>query len=533
MPFLHRKDVLFLFALAVLVLSGLPHPFTWPSYWDGTLGPMAQAVWLHQNNFDYHALIHDVPGYYWGGPRVYLWSVYPPFLALMMRLTGSPGVFYPVLHLLHYLMAAGCVVVATDLARRLAPRVPAWAPAALLLSHPFFLTQAAAVNMEIPVLLCALLAIRAYWTDRIPASLLWTLAGCAVKASILPVALAAAAAFLVARARGPAGVLRAVALGAPYALMHVLGILENFRVHMPGSDTGAFVWERLFQWQAWVVMGSQALGRTPDLVLAGLGLLVTGLVLAARALRDRSLPGSERRAALELPVWLLAGGGLLVMVTLCLNRILPRYSFSFHPILLCGFLLVAGRVRPAAWRVAAGLWIALNLANLNGAVARACERATAPLRWGGRTPPSESVANNGHILERSFECRGDIALQRELARVLETEFADRVIVTTWPLLHHFRNPWFGYVSKPLNVMASHRPGMQWDGVESFWAFHKAHPDHGGRAPGDYVWVWTNNVFAHPRPQEAGRVPLREVRVGNRSAWIFTYSDWPAEPVHPR
>ena len=533
MHFPRRTGLVFLISLAVLVLSGLPHPFTWPSYWDGTVGPMAQAVWLHQHNFDYHALVHEVPGYFWGGPRVYLWSVYPPFLALIMRLTGSPAVFFPVIHLLHYLMAAGCVVIATDLARRFAPRVPVWVAPVLMLSHPFFLTQAAAVNLEMPVLLCALLAIRAYWSDRIPASLLWTLAGCAVKASILPVAVAAAVAFLVARARGPDGVFRAVALGAPYALMYVLAILEKFLVHMPGDDADPFAWERLLQWQAWVVMGSQALGRTPDLILAGLGLLFTGLVLAARALRDRGCPWSERRAALELPVWLLAGCGLLIVVNICLPRVLPRYSFSFYPILLCGFLLVSARVRPAAWGVAAGLWVGLNLSNLHGAVARACERATAPLLWGGRTPPSEAVANNGHILERSFECREDIALQQEVARVLKSEFPDRIIVTTWPLLHQFRNPWFGHVGKRLNVMASHRPGMQWDGVESYWAFEKANPDHGGRAPGDFVWVWTDNVFAHPRPQEAARIPLREVRVGQRTALIFTYSDWPVEPARPR
>lgn len=512
-----QGGMIFAAALLALLLSALPRPFSWPTYWDGTLGPVTQAVWLHDNGFDYRALLLEQPGYGAGGPKVYLWSLYPPFLALVMKLTGSPGGFLAVMHALGYLMAAGFVVVMTGVMRRLQPRLPVWLPPLVILSQPFFLSQAAAVNMEIPVLLCGALALRAFARERWPDCALWLLAGLAVKASVVPLSIAISAAYLIGHARGVRHLGRAAALASPLLLGWTLGQIEYLYSLDPGGDGTALMTERLFAWQAWVGYNLSAFLRTPDLMLVSLLLLGAAAVRLARGFRGP-------RADLVLPVLVGAGLVLMLVFNLLMRIPLPRYVFSFFPVMLAGLAALTGRLPLRAALALPLLWTVVNLFNLHGQVPRALSSAVLDEGMAG-----EHTANDGYILERSLEMREDAELQLAVAAELQEKHAGRVIVTSWPLIHHLRRPWFGYVDLPLAVMSSHRPVMQWAGVQRYWTYQREHPDHGGRVPTDYVWVWTNNVFSRPLPPREHMEVLNTIRRGEREAVIFRYTGWPRDP----
>jgi hypothetical protein len=220
---------------------------------------------------------------------------------------------------------------------------------------------------------------------------------------------------------------------------------------------------------------------------------------------------------LEAPVFAIATVGLLFLFNILLRIPLPRYVLGFWPALLVGLALLV-RAEPRKVAAACALWSLLQLSNLYGFW---------PHLMSGEN--DESFGNNGYVLERSLECRDDLALQTRVFRTLEEKYTDKTVVTTWPLLHHAMRPWYGYVKRGFPAMASHRPGMQWAGALSFWEFLKANPDGRGRSPSDFIWVWTDNVFAFPPPPEQHREILETIEVGGRSATIFRYTTWPDIP----
>ena len=54
-----------------------------PPYGDAIGGPFAETLWLAKHHFDYAGLLNQ-PGYAVGGPKVYVFTVYPTILAFLM-----------------------------------------------------------------------------------------------------------------------------------------------------------------------------------------------------------------------------------------------------------------------------------------------------------------------------------------------------------------------------------------------------------------------------------------------------------------
>src|SRR3989338_3201886 len=75
-----------------------------PPYGEVVAGPFAEALWLKDHSFNYLALVH-AHNFTTGGPKVYLFSIYPTFQALLMKLTPSVKVFLIINHALVFAMA--------------------------------------------------------------------------------------------------------------------------------------------------------------------------------------------------------------------------------------------------------------------------------------------------------------------------------------------------------------------------------------------------------------------------------------------
>ena len=131
-----------------------------PPFGDDITGPFAEAVWLFQNNFDYVGLAGQ-PTFVHGGAKVYLFSIYPSFLALGMKLIPNIKLFLLVSHLVALGLAAGVVTLFRFFLLKFFNQRISLLLAILLLSFPVFQAQAEAINMDMPALFFSMSAIYA------------------------------------------------------------------------------------------------------------------------------------------------------------------------------------------------------------------------------------------------------------------------------------------------------------------------------------------------------------------------------------
>lgn len=149
----------FYFGLAVLfyLILSRPEVLTYPPYGESITGPFSDAIWLIQHNMDYIGLLHqDTFAKY--GPQIYPLSIYPLFLACLMWILPT-GVFLFVIHMLVFVMGAGILVIIREALSKLFDRDIGLLAAVLFLSFPLFQSMVELINLEIPNLFFALLAV--------------------------------------------------------------------------------------------------------------------------------------------------------------------------------------------------------------------------------------------------------------------------------------------------------------------------------------------------------------------------------------
>ena len=98
-----RQVSLKIFALIIFIFLVITkyEVLTFPPYGDAIGGPFAEAIWLFQNSFNYQGLLNQ-PGYAAGGPKVYIFSIFPTYLALLMKCSPSVKVFIVFNHLVFF-----------------------------------------------------------------------------------------------------------------------------------------------------------------------------------------------------------------------------------------------------------------------------------------------------------------------------------------------------------------------------------------------------------------------------------------------
>ena len=83
--------IFFVYVFSFLCLIKL-EVLLYPPYGDAIGGPFAEGWWLFKHHFDYLGLLHE-PSYALGGARVYFFSLYPTYLALLLKLIPKISVF--------------------------------------------------------------------------------------------------------------------------------------------------------------------------------------------------------------------------------------------------------------------------------------------------------------------------------------------------------------------------------------------------------------------------------------------------------
>jgi len=156
--FTDAKSIIFGTAVFIFLLLTKFEILFFPPYGDAASGPFVEAIWLYRHSFDYLGLAGQ-PGFIFGGPKVYLISIYPTYLALSMKLIPNVKYFLLFNHVLTLIMGAVIVTIVRSLLLKIVSKRLAILGTFILLSLPLFHSQVEAINMEIPVLCFSLLSI--------------------------------------------------------------------------------------------------------------------------------------------------------------------------------------------------------------------------------------------------------------------------------------------------------------------------------------------------------------------------------------
>ncbi len=338
----------FLAALA-LILGLKWHTLLQPPVWDTAMGLFPAALTLSANGFDLLELL-AMPGYVEGGPNAHSTSLITLITALVLRVTGGGGpTSFVVLHLLHFSAAAYALVVLFRFSKPVFGRVstPLFCLAVLL--FPLFSTQVGYLYLELPLFLCAVLALHAWTDQRFWPAVLWATAALAIKETGIIVPATLAIATLLEDREARLKVKRMALIIAPPSLLVAATSLLT-RIALAGSDDAPLVasFGNIFLGLAHYL--DRFLFNVPDLLAFIAVFLVAVPVFGTRVLRalrsEPTAPGDrdpESRAQLVLGYrgTLIVLFILLFMVALPVlvefTIVLPRYYVVIAPFLLLWF----------------------------------------------------------------------------------------------------------------------------------------------------------------------------------------------------
>jgi hypothetical protein len=401
-----------------------------PPVWDTTTGLFPAAIVLAENGFDLADLLSR-PGWAQGGPNIHQFSSVTWGTALVLWLVPEREVWLPLLHAIHFALAAGPLLGAFRLGASLLPPPLALASVCALLLFPLFQTQVGYLYTELPLAFCTVWAVHAASERRFGRAALWSALACSVKEAglVVPVALAAGAAL----ERGPLAekLRRVAALAVPAAVFVGLQLAFALPVEQAFGVRPIPYGEQLRD-------VARKLGMLPDLCALLLGFAVSAaLALPAswRALRldGGDDPAARVRALSLLVVGAFAGFYLLVPTTGVEVYVLPRYYVQIAPFVLLGCVDLAyrlGGVRRTAGGVALlALFFLLN---------RSGELVYPPV-----------PGNEFSLAERSAEYRDLLFVQRELLDAAKALPEDLPVFYGLPEHFLLQYPRLGYAEQPL------------------------------------------------------------------------------------
>lgn len=411
----------FLVALA-LILGVKWYTLLQPPVWDTAMGLFPAALTLSANGFDLLELL-AMPGYVEGGPNAHSLSPVTLITALVLRLTGGGGpASFVVLHLLHFSAAAYALAALYRFSRPVFGRVstPLFCFAVLL--FPLFSTQVGYLYLEMPLFVCAILALHA-WTDRrFWPAVLWATAAFAIKETGIIVPATLGIATLLEDREVRLKVKRMALIAAPPALLvAATSLLTRIALAGPGDAPLVPSFGNIFLGLTHYM--DRFLFNVPDLLVFIVVFGVAAPVFGTRVFRtlrsEPTAPGDrdpERRAQL-----VLGYSGMLIVLFMLLffvalpvlvdfTIVLPRYYVVIAPFLLLWFgyafeRLVSSRL-PSASAICFMLLSAFFAVNSHGAFYPSDIDTEGP----GNDPP---------LTERSGAYRRLLALQLQAVRALQ------------------------------------------------------------------------------------------------------------------
>ncbi|MBF0521752.1 MAG: hypothetical protein HQL24_01710 [Candidatus Omnitrophica bacterium] len=137
-----------------------------PPYGEAITGPFIDVIWLYKHSLNYIGMI-QLDLFTKGGPPIYPTCFYTLFIATLMKIIPSTPIFLLVMHLLHFIFATIVIVTFREILRQTFDEKIAIYGAILLVSLPLFQSMLELLNLEMPCLFFAMLAVYFLWQRRL------------------------------------------------------------------------------------------------------------------------------------------------------------------------------------------------------------------------------------------------------------------------------------------------------------------------------------------------------------------------------
>jgi len=178
--FQDAKSLKFGLFIFLYLLLTRPEVLLFPPYGDTASGAFVEAIWLFQHSFDYASLAQQ-PIFIQGGPKVYLFSLYPTYIALLMKIIAHAKTFLVINHLLVFYFSSVVIVYFRKILLEIFDQKKAMLISIFFISFPLFQTQVEAINMEMTILLFAMMAMFYLLKKNVFLASLLTIVGVCIK----------------------------------------------------------------------------------------------------------------------------------------------------------------------------------------------------------------------------------------------------------------------------------------------------------------------------------------------------------------
>jgi hypothetical protein len=462
----------------VLILILKWPTLTQPPVWDASMSVFPAAITLAENNFDLGHLLEQ-PGYIDGGPNVHSISLITWLTAGVIAVAGPDPALFPVLHVIHFLIAALAFTGLFRLGELAFGSTLAGVTALTALTVPVVLTQVGSMYMEIALLAAGVHAVLAWQQDRlVTASALATVA-VLIKGSGVFIAGALAVAALLDRRGWPTKLRSAAILMTPSLFVSFL-MFDQATV------------ESTFNYRIFRIETSWYLSHIPDVLLLLVGFAVASTLVFRHDARhpDFSPPGAEasRSVLISTSLFVLAFIGFFFVLLPLAGKffsVLPRYYTVVVPFMLLGLAVIAHRIGARA--IAFGglaVLLVFSIVNRNGAFY------------------PDNDFENFALVERSGAYRDLLALQQQGTDALVLAARDQPAFYTHSEHYRFSYPAMGYadqrppVGHNLNTDQLFTVGRLEDFPDTFVMLHE--------------WNWLGGEVVKQVWEQALADPRREV-----------------------
>jgi hypothetical protein len=440
-----------------------------PPYFDFALGIWREAEYLARTGFDYRSLRYecDTSSSEMGGPRCYMISAIPTFLAVGYRtlpLPTGPVIAY---HLVVFAVAALSVVIFYEMLRERMGVFASLAGSLALITTPILCVQVDMLGFEMLLVTTAMLWLRSMSKQRYGWAIVWSIAGFFVKATGALLTLTLGIYLLV---RGGMELVRDPRQGRRQLGYAMLSLV------LFGAEQGLLRWSGAFEQQqggrlpltmAWIWF--------PDVLLLGIMTAIVwgwGLVKTNRSVERQGFERLGEWLRRWMSSWRSDGEwwcSLMVLSALALAisqvRFVPRYAAFGVPFLYV--LLAGGLSRVVPSKVAGGLLLAisvLNLVNWNGSLFPDQTRGLENIAYF----PGRALRREGSLLERSHEYlrihEENLRVTREAAKhaatLVDGADGEMPLVTILPYSLYLKSPVYGVVREPREVYSFYPVGPE-------------------------------------------------------------------------
>ncbi len=429
----------------------------YPPYGDAIGGPFIEGWWLAEHNFDYSGLFHQ-PAYNEGGPRVYMFSLYPTYIAILLKLIGHVKSFLVVNHLLVFFMAAVVVALLRQIMAKDHNDKVATLTALVLLALPIFQSQTEAINMEMPYLFFSMISVYFLTLKKMGKALLFTFLATFVKGhGILNCGLLLFFSLLFfffgegsfgkeSDARLSRGKPRYLVYGFLAAMIALLKVGSKYALRDQHASAGMM--------KLGVGWASLKHMRHPYIYLATF-VVFLGILLFRNRMRFKSLM-QDLLGKYYVRFVMYLSAGMWYLLFLNFYAVSPRYMLGVTPFVIAGIVYVFLLAIPQLNRISVFvLLVILGLTALNAY---------------GLSHRGQGTTY--HVLsERSLQYRNDLKLNMKMARLIEKKYSHLTIGAPFITAQILRIPELGYVQEPLDVMAYGMP-VTYAGIKRFEGLDK-------------------------------------------------------------